>query len=92
VLDVLTVGGGVRYVDTVARNSNTTAPTSNLLNTKSYWVADMMAAYDLSKNVSLQLNLNNLFDKEYIASLNNGGSRYKPGEARNVLLSANLKY
>lgn len=91
-LDVLTVGGGVRYVDTVARNSNTAAPTSNLLNTKSYWVADMMAAYDLSKNVSLQLNLNNLFDKEYVASLNNGGSRYKPGEARNVLLSANLKY
>jgi len=55
-------------------------------------VADAMVAYDLSKNVTLQLNVNNLFDKEYVASVNNGGSRYKPGEARNALLSANFKY
>ena len=92
-LDKLTVGGGVRYVDTVARSSNLTPGTTpNLINTESYTVADAMVAYDLSKNVSLQLNVNNLFDKEYVASVNNGGSRYKPGEPRNALLSANFKY
>jgi len=92
-LDKLTVGGGVRYVDTVARSSNLTpSATPNLINTESYTVADAMVAYDLSKNVTLQLNVNNLFDKEYVASVNNGGSRYKPGEARNALLSANFKY
>ncbi|KQU76755.1 MULTISPECIES: catecholate siderophore receptor Fiu [unclassified Rhizobacter] len=92
-LDKLTVGGGVRYVDTVARSSNLTPGTTpNLINTESYTVADAMVAYDLSKNVSLQLNVNNLFDKEYVASVNNGGSRYKPGEPRSALLSANFKY
>jgi catecholate siderophore receptor len=92
-LDKLTVGGGVRYVDTVARSSNLTpSATPNLINTESYTVADAMVAYDLSKNVTLQLNVNNLFDKDYVASVNNGGSRYKPGEARNALLSANFKY
>ena len=87
----VTFGGGVRYVDTVARSSNAVV-TSNLLTTESYWVADALLSYDLNKNVSLQLNVNNLFDKEYAASLNNGGSRYIPGQPRNALLTANLKY
>ena len=87
----VTFGGGVRYVDTVARSSNAVV-TSNLLTTESYWVADALLSYDLNKSVSLQLNVNNLFDKEYAASLNNGGSRYIPGQPRNALLTANLKY
>ena len=51
-----------------------------------------MLAYDISKNVNLQLNIYNLFDKEYVASVNNGGSRYIPGQPRNALLTANLTF
>lgn len=87
----LTVGGGARYVDTVARSSNLTI-TSNLPTTPDYWVADAMLAYDVTKNLSLQLNVYNLFDKEYIDSVNNGGSRYVPGAERNALLTANLSF
>jgi catecholate siderophore receptor len=87
----LTLGGGVRYVDTVARSSNNNVVT-NLLNTESYWVADAMAIYDINPNVSLQLNVNNLFDKEYVALVNNNGARYIPGQPRNALLTANFKY
>jgi catecholate siderophore receptor len=87
-----TVGGGLRYVDSVARSSNTAAPTSNLLNTPSYWVADAMLGYEVSRNVALQLNLYNLFDKDYLASLNNGGSRYTPGAPRNALLTGTFKF
>lgn len=87
----LTVGGGARYVDSVARSSNNNV-TTNLLTTESYWVADAMASYDINKNVSLQLNIYNLFDKEYVASINNGGSRYIPGQPRNALLTANFTY
>jgi catecholate siderophore receptor len=87
----LTIGGGARYVDTAARSSNATVPT-NLLTIPDYWVADAMASYDLTKNLSLQLNINNLFDKKYFSSLNSGGSRYRPGEERNALLTANLKF
>ena len=87
----LNLGGGVRYVDTVARSSNL-GLAANLVNTESYWVADAMASYDINKNVSLQLNVYNLFDKEYVALVNNGGSRYIPGQPRNALLTANFKY
>jgi len=88
----VTVGGGVRYVDNFARSSNTVAPTTYLLDAPSYWVADAMAAYDVTRNVSLQLNVYNLFDKFYMQSLNNGGSRYTPGAARNGLVAANFKF
>jgi catecholate siderophore receptor len=88
----ITIGGGARYVDTSARSSNVTTPTSGLLKMPDYWVADAMASYDVTKNLSLQLNVYNLFDKEYITSLNNSGARYIPGQERNVLLTANLKF
>jgi catecholate siderophore receptor len=89
----LTLGGGVRYVDTVARSSNVNPPpTTGLLNAPDYWLADAMAIYEINKSVSIQFNLNNVFDKAHIVQVNNGGSRYKPGEARNALLTANFKY
>lgn len=88
----ITLGGGERYVDKFARSSNTAAPTTFLLNTSSYWVTDAMASYDVTKNTTLQLNVYNLFDKFYIQSLNNGGSRYTPGAERNGLLSATVRF
>ena len=86
------VGGGMRYADTSARSSNTAAPTSNLLQAPSYWVGDAMASYDITKNWQVQLNVYNLFDKNYMQSLNNGGSRYTPGAERNGLVSLNAKF
>jgi catecholate siderophore receptor len=88
----ITVGGGMRYVDTAARSSNVAAPTSNLLQAPAYWVGDAMASYDISKNWQVQLNVYNLFDKKYMQSLNNGGSRYTPGAPRNGLISVNAKF
>ena len=90
----LTIGGGARYVDSMVRSVSNTAnaATSNMLNVPSYWVYDAMASYNVNKNVALRLNLYNLFDKEYIASLNNNGGRYTPGGARAALLTANLKF
>jgi len=88
----VTVGGGMRYADTSARSSNIAAPTSNLLQAPAYWVGDAMASYDISKNWQVQLNVYNLFDKKYMQSLNNGGSRYTPGAPRNGLVSLNAKF
>ena len=88
----VTIGGGARYVDTAARSSNVVTPPTNLTTIPDYWVADVMASYDVTKNLSLQLNIYNLFDKKYIATLNNGGSRYQPGPERNALLTANIKF
>jgi len=88
----VTLGGGMRYADASARSSNTAAPTSNLLDAPAYWVGDAMASYDVSKNWQGQLNVYNLFDRKYIQSLNNGGSRYTPGAQRNALVSLNAKF
>ena len=88
----ITVGGGLRYADTAARSSNTAAPTSNLLQAPAYWVGDAMASWDVNRNWQVQLNLYNLFDRAYMQSLNNGGSRYTPGARRNGLVSLNAKF
>jgi catecholate siderophore receptor len=88
----ITVGGGMRYADTSARSSAVVAPSNYLLTAPSYWVGDAMASCDINRNFQLQVNVYNLFDRQYIQSLNNGGSRYTPGQARNGLVSLNLKF
>ena len=68
----VTLGGGARYVDTQARQiNNAPTATTSMTEVPSYVVFDAMAAYDVSKNVQIQLNVYNLFDKFYLASLNN---------------------
>lgn len=90
----LTLGGGVRYVDTVRRSSSTlaTEANTNMLKVPDYWVFDAMAAYEVTKNVTVQLNLYNLADEEYIARLNNSGARYFAGRPRSAELSASVAF
>jgi catecholate siderophore receptor len=90
-----TVGGGVRYIDTVVRSSTNPPPAtvpSGLLEMPNYTVADAMVAYEFSKDVTFQLNLFNLFDEEYVAALNNSGKRYIPSEPRSFQLAAMFKF
>ena len=87
----LILGGGARYVDSMVRSATNT-PAANMPSVPSYWVFDAMAAYEVNKNLSLQLNLYNLANKFYIANMNNNGNRYTPGGERAALLTANLKF
>jgi catecholate siderophore receptor len=86
----VTLGGGARYTRSTNRNSNTT--NDYLSQVPSYWVYDAMAAWEVTRNVSLQLNVYNLADKFYIKSLNNGGSRYTVGAPRSASLTANVTF
>ncbi|HEU4780751.1 MAG TPA: catecholate siderophore receptor Fiu [Steroidobacteraceae bacterium] len=89
----LTIGGGARYVDTVARSiSNNVLPTANVPTAPEYWVVDAMLGYQVNDKVSIQLNGYNLLDEEYVAQLNNGGSRYIPGTPLSALLSVNFTF
>ena len=65
---------------------------TNLPQIPSYWVLDAMASYPVSEKLAFQLNVNNLADEFYIASVNNGRSRYALGAPRSVLLSANFRF
>jgi len=55
----LTIGGGAFYVDDVFGN------TTNSVMVDSYWRYDAMASYKLTKNVDLQLNVQNLTNEVY---------------------------
>lgn len=90
-----TIGAGARYVDSM-KSSSITDPsklaTRSLVTVPDYWVFDAMASYVLSKNISLQLNIFNLADEEYLASVNNAGSRYFPGTPRSARLGVNFNF
>jgi catecholate siderophore receptor len=89
----LTIGGGARYLSSQQRQvNNTVTATTNMPEIDSYVVFDAMASYEINRNFSLQLNVFNLADKFYVASLNNAGNRYTLGTPRYALLSANLKF
>jgi catecholate siderophore receptor len=90
----LTLGGGGRYVQSQVRqiNNNPSPATAGLFEVESYTVFDAMASFEATKNLTLQFNAYNLFDKDYIQSLNNSGQRYKPGEPLSYLASVIVRY
>ncbi len=86
----LKVGGGARYVGDMLRGTDGAVGTPAQVD--AYWVVDAMAAYSISKNVDLQLNVYNLGDKSYVAAINKSGFRYTPGTPRSFSLTANVKF
>jgi catecholate siderophore receptor len=95
----LSIGGGVRYVDSVDRQVSTNPANippppdkTNMLAAPDYWVVDAMLSYAINDNVNLQLNGYNLTDELYVAALNNSGARYSPGIPRSALLTVNFTF
>jgi len=86
----LTLGGGARYSGGLKRGTDGAIGTPSY--TESYWVFDAMAGYKVSKNVNLQFNVYNLFDKDYVAAINKSGYRYLPGVERSYRLVANVSF
>ncbi|TFW16718.1 catecholate siderophore receptor Fiu [Massilia arenosa] len=84
------IGGGARYVGGLLRGTDGAIGTPAY--TDPYWVIDGMASYEFSKKLSAQLNVYNLADKDYVASINKSGYRYNPGAPRSVQLTLNFKY
>jgi len=81
----LTVGGGANYVD------SRYGDTANLIQVPDYWRYDAMAAYRLSKNLDLQLNVQNLADKRYFDQVY-GAHMAHVAAGRTVLLSTNVHF
>jgi len=84
-LPALSIGGGMSYVSKVYANIN------NNKYAPGYTRFDAMASYELNKNISLQLNVQNLGDKLYfdkVSSPHYAGV----GAGRSATLAANFKY
>ena len=86
----LSLGGGARYSGALKRGTDSAIGTPAY--TDGYWVFDAMASYPVNKHFSLQLNVYNLFDKSYVASINKSGYRYIPGTPRSAMITANLQF
>ena len=78
------MGAGVRYVgETVSENASTR------YETPSYTLVDAMLAYQLNRDLDLQLNVRNLADKEYLTSCLTRGDCF-PGVRRTI--NASITY
>jgi len=80
-----TVGGGAFYVD--SRWSSV----SNDARIPGYWRFDVMAAYKVDRNLTLQLNVYNLTDEYYYDTVAGAGFAV-PGPGRYVSLSARAQF
>lgn len=84
----LTVGGGVNWQNRVY--SDTATPYGTFRAEQgSYALVDLFTRYQVTKNFSLQGNINNLFDKTYDTNVE-GSIVY--GEPRNVSLTASYQF
>lgn len=84
VIPQLTLGGGATFVDSRFGNE------ANSIEVPSYWRYDAMATYHLTKNVDLQLNVQNLTDKRYFDQVQNHYAHVAAG--RTALMSASFHY
>ncbi|MEO5818968.1 MAG: TonB-dependent siderophore receptor [Vicinamibacteraceae bacterium] len=82
----LSVGGGVRFIGDVFINAG------NTIQAPGYALVDAMATYDVSRHVSLRLNVYNLTDESYVRNVNNNGGRYNPGYPRTATLTASFGF
>lgn len=77
VLQGVWFGGGVRYVGKTYDQTNT-------VEVPSFTLFDLAASYSFAKNYTLRLNVNNLFDKEYVAACDSATNCYY-GRSRTVI-------
>jgi catecholate siderophore receptor len=81
-----TFGYGVNY-----QGSFYLASTDNAPQAKSYTMHRAMLGYRFNEDVGLQLNVDNLFDKQYFTRIRNNGWA-TPGAARSVVLTATVRF
>ena len=81
VSDALTVSSGLRYM-----GESKDSPASSDLTVPSATLWDAMVSYEVTSQWKLQLNVNNLLDKEYVSACD---YYCYYGQSRSVVLSAN---
>lgn len=93
------VGAGVTWFDGTwsgnppAYNANGTLRTpSTIVRQGSYAVADLRGGYRITDNLSLALNVNNLFDRTYYARISSTGRGNYYGAPRTVFASVRVNF
>jgi catecholate siderophore receptor len=82
----ISVGVGTQYVGSRYNNNNVTTRQE----APDFTIVNAMASYAMNENVTFQLNVDNLFDEDYIDRV--GGGHFVPGQGRSAILSATLNF
>ena len=91
-LDKLTVGGGVRWQSVGWQDIyNTPHQQYEEFSQDAYWLVDLMTKYQVTKNLSATLNVNNLFDKHYYTNIGFYNSAAY-GEPRNFMVTTRWNF
>ncbi len=92
----LTLGGGLQHVSSSFLGRPDDAlrviPNGRFGELPAYTVVNAMVAYDLTENVVLRLNVNNIADNTYAVSSNWNGTRVALGAPRTFILSTAVKF
>ncbi|WP_078120142.1 TonB-dependent siderophore receptor [Thiosocius teredinicola] len=86
-LNGLYIGGGVRYASSFDIESGGTR-----IEAPSYTVVDALVGYKVSRNVDVQLLVNNLFDEDYVERINQTSRGTFYGEPLNATLRLNATF
>ncbi|MEG0246527.1 MAG: TonB-dependent receptor, partial [Pseudomonas sp.] len=79
-------GAGARYVDSrYADNANT-------VEVPSYTVVDANVDWHVQPDLTLGLQLNNLFDRQYATTTGNNGRQWYLGEPRSFFVTADYSF
>jgi catecholate siderophore receptor len=92
-----TVGYGVNYTSWVYATANAASATAiyNRGRIPGFVLHSLMAAFEFNRRVNLQLNVSNLFDKEYFTQLRSTSTTsgwVNPGTGRTAILAANVNF
>ncbi len=82
-----TIGGGMNWQSGVSLTTSEGKATQ-----EQYAVFNLMARYDITRNLSASANLNNVFDKKYFSSLDPTFFTGYYGEPRNVMFSTRYAF
>lgn len=84
----LTLGGGLNWQNRVFEDSTNASGDSVRVYQGSYPLASLFARYQINRQVALQANVDNLFDREYYSYMNS----YVYGEPRNINVSVSWQF
>lgn len=85
------IGAGARYMGKIKREAKGNGD-GVIDYAEAYWVGDMMLGYSPISALDFQLNIYNIADTRYVASVNRNGQRYTPHTPRTAILTAKYKF
>lgn len=84
----LTIGGGINWQNRTFEDVSAPEGSTQRVYQGSYPLANLFARYQVTKQVAVQANVDNLFDREYYTYMNN----YVYGEQRNFSVSVSYQF